>query len=241
MEKKQKGNRKAWFRGIKGFLKIFIRKPRFIYLGEKLKPGSLMLTNHEGATCPLLLELYFSQPFRFWGTYEMNSGLKKVYKYLSTTYFHQKKHIPSFLSKIIAFVACPFVNLFYKGFKLISTYSDARFKKTIKESVETLQNGESIIIFPEDSSHGYYEKLTKVFSGFVVLANVCLRKGQDLPICLSYYKKKERVYIIDKPVLFSELLKKSKDKYELGQLMCDRMNALSEIEVSKKKKNKEKN
>jgi len=225
-------NRKTWFRGLKCFLKLFVPKPKFVYLGESITKPSIILSNHVGASAPVKYELYFKENFRFWGTYEMNSGLKSVYKYLSTVYFHQKKHKGKFVSKLIAFFACPFANLFYKGLNLISTYKDHRFKNTIKESIKTIQNGQNLIIFPEDSSKGYFDNLTQFFAGFVVLAKMFYKKGIDLPIFVSYYRKKDKTFVIDKPINFSDLVKTRLNKYEIAKMLCNRANALATIDIN---------
>ncbi len=231
---KKKKNRKFWFRCFKGFLKIFIRKPKIIYLGEKISEPSLILSNHVGAKAPLNLELYFPKPFRFWGTYEMNSDLKSVYKYLSTIYFHQKKHMKKGLAKFVGFIVAPLLKMFYSGLRLISTYKDSRFRQTIKESWETIKNGENIIIFPEDSSQGYFDNITYYFKGFVVFADICYKKGVDLPIFVSYYRKKDKTYIIDKPVRYSELLAKGMENQEIANMMCNRTNELKNYKFNKK-------
>ena len=102
-EKKNKlkpGERRGWFKCVKAILRIFIKKPRFVFLGEEFQDRSLVLSNHVGASAPLTLETHFPKPFRFWGTYEMNSSLKEVYKYLSEVYFTQKKHWNKFGAKL---------------------------------------------------------------------------------------------------------------------------------------------
>ena len=91
--------------------------------------------------------MYFPKQFRFWGTHEMNEGIKEEFKYLSTIYFHQKKHLPKFLAFFIAIFASPVMAIFYKGINLISTYKDIRLLNTFKQSFKTLDNKESIIIF----------------------------------------------------------------------------------------------
>ena len=79
-EKKFRQKRGRCFGFWKGFLKIFIRKPKIVYLGKEIDRPSIILSNHVGKTAPLTLELYFETPFRYWGTYEMNGNLKSVYK-----------------------------------------------------------------------------------------------------------------------------------------------------------------
>ena len=83
MAKNKRNDRKLWFRCVKAVLKVFVRKPKFVFLGEQFRDQSIILCNHIGMSGPLANELYFPNNFRFLGTYEMNSGLKEVYKYLS--------------------------------------------------------------------------------------------------------------------------------------------------------------
>lgn len=229
MKTKAKKNRKFWFSCLKGFLKIFVRRPKFVYLGEQLKNPSIILSNHVGAKGPVKLELYLKTNFRFWGTYEMNSNLKSVYRYLSNIYFYKKKHMPKTLAKIIGFITCPFLKLFYSGLNLISTYPDVRFRKTLRESLQTINSSQNLIIFPEDSSNGYHDTLLSFYSGFVVFAEICLKQGLDLPIYVMYFKKKQNTFIVDKPIMYSYLAKTKLDKKEIAKLLCDKANSLSKI------------
>lgn len=230
-KKLEPGQRKGWFKVFKALLRLFIKKPRFVFLGEKFSDCCLVLSNHVGASAPLALECYFPKPFRFWGTYEMNSSLKEVYKYLSEIYFHQKKHWRLFWSKLFCLIAAPFAYLFYRGLTLISTYRDHRFRTTLKESVKTVEAGASLVIFPEDSSKGYFSTITGFFSGFVTLAHICCKKGYDLPIYLSYLRKSDNVYIVDKPIYCSELEASGLDKYEIAEMLRQRCNALGEMKI----------
>ena len=139
--------RKKWFKIFKGFLKVFIRKTEFIFLNEKLDGPYIILSNHSAASGPLGYEIHYQDPFRFWGTFEMNSGLKSTYNYLTNNYYTKKKHWNLHLARIFCLIAAPLCNLFYKGLNLISTYPDTRFRKTLKESINTLQSGTNLIIF----------------------------------------------------------------------------------------------
>lgn len=226
-------SRKFWFRCLKTFLKIFIRKPKFVYLGESIKQTSIIISNHVGAFGPLKTELYLDVPFRFWGTYEMNSNFKSVYRYLSYDYFHIRQHWNLFLSRLFCIIAAPLVKWFYSGLRLISTYPDSRFKTTIKKSMEVIENGESIVLFPEDSETGYFDNLKRYFAGFAVLAKTALKKGIDLPIYLAYLRRRDNTYVFDKPLLASKLLSSGKSKYEIAEELCNRANELGLMELEK--------
>lgn len=227
--KKFKQKRKVWFRALKGILKIFIRKPTFAYRGGKPTESSIILSNHEGASSPLALELYSDFPIRMWGTYEMNSGLKSVYKYLSTIYFHEKKHKNIHLARFISFFACPFVNLFYKGLKLISTYRDVRLYKTMTESIKTIKDDrDNIVIFPENSEKGYFKHLKSFYAGFVVLAHRLYKSGIDVPIYVAYYNTGTNEYVFDAPILFSELNSMFTSKSEMASYLLEKCNAIGD-------------
>lgn len=229
--KKFKQKRSGWFTVLKGVLKIWYRKPKFVFLGEKPDKNAIILSNHEGSYAPLEMEIWAQFPIRMWGTYEMNSGIKELYKYQSEIYFHQKKHWNLHLSRLFCLIAAPLTNLFYKGLRLISTYRDMRFLQTVKKSYEVIAQGENVVIFPEDSSKGYFKKLTEFYAGFTVFANHCLKKGIDTSIYVSYYKKKERAFVFSEPMLYSKLKETFKTREEIANYMLKRCNALSEYEV----------
>jgi len=228
--------RKWWFRILKKIMKIRYKQPTFTYLGEEITNGGVILSNHEGTDAPMSFEIYSNKPVRFWGSYEMNSGLIKMYKYQSKVYFHEKKHWNLFAARMFCLIASPLTNLFYKGLDLISTYPDSRFRNTIKESLEAINNGENIVIFPEKSDEGYKVTLDGFYGGFVLFAEVCAKKGIDLPIFVSYFNKHTKEYIIDKPVKFSELKAKYITKEEISKVLCDRCNELGQLTYKNKDK-----
>ena len=148
VKNKKAGKRKWYFKALKKVMKIRYKKPKFIYLGDEIKQGSVILSNHEGTDAPMAFEIYHDSKFRMWGASEMNSGLVSLYKYQTKVYYHEKKHWNIHAARAFCLLASPLTNLFYSGLNLISTYRDTRFIKTIKESYTTLTGGENIIIYP---------------------------------------------------------------------------------------------
>ena len=130
--------RSCWFRCLKSFMRLFIRKSKFKYLGEEIKGKAIVISNHVGTTGPFAFEFCSGLNFRFWGTYEMNSNIIQVYKYLSNIYYPEKKHWNVFCAKLFCLIAAPLAWLFYRGLRLISTYPDVRFRKTIRESLDAI-------------------------------------------------------------------------------------------------------
>lgn len=227
-----KKKRKWWFRLLKKMMKVRYKEPKFIFLGDKISSSSIILSNHEGTDAPMSLEIYADFPIHMWGAHEMNSGIVKMYKYQSRVYYHEKKGWNLHLARLFCLIASPLTNLFYKGLDLISTYKDMRFIKTIKESISALKEGDNIVIYPEDSKNGYLSELEGFYAGFVLLADFCMKENIDVPIYVSYYKKEEKVYIIDKPILYSTLCKQYGSKEDKAKALCDRCNELGKMDIA---------
>lgn len=234
--KKPKSKRK-WFLSIfKPILKLIIRKPKFVFLdgNNEIEQGSIILSNHVGKKGPLTAELYLKTPFRLWGTYEMNGSLKGVYQYLSYKYYHKKHHWNLFLARVACLIIAPLTYLFYRGLNLISTYDDVRFSATLSESIKTLREKHSLVIFPEDSSKGYFDTLTHYFPGFAVLGKFCLKRGLDPLVYNAYLKKQTKTYVFDKPIRMSELFEKYGTPEEIAKQMLDRANQLKDLPLENK-------
>lgn len=224
-------DRKKWFENLKKVIRLIIKKPSYVYLGEKIEKNSILLCNHEGLFSPVKTELYSDFPVRIWGTYEMNSGLKSVYIYLSEVFYHQKKKWNIHLARLFCLIAAPVVNLFYKGLRLIPTYRDIRFKNTLSTSIKVLQDEGNLMIFPEDSDDGYFEVLTKFNDGCVLFFEYCKKHNINSKVFVAYYKRKEDKFIVDKPITINELLDLNLSRTELAKKLCDRCNELRNVEI----------
>lgn len=225
----KRNKRKLYFRALKKIMKLRYKEPKFVYLGEEITGGALIISNHEGTDAPMSLEIYLDRPIRMWGASEMNSGLISLYKYQTKVYYHEKKHWNIHLARLFCLIASPLTNLFYSGLDLISTYRDARLVKTMRESVAAIKDGNNIVAFPERSDKGYLAELEGFHEGVVMLAEVCRMRGIDLPIFVTYFRKSDLTYIIDKPVLYSELAKDGMSRAEIAKTLCDRCNALGKM------------
>ena len=94
-------------------MKCRYKQPKFVYLGEEISTGGVILSNHEGTDAPMSLEIYCNKPLRMWGAHEMNSGLIKMYKYQTRVYYHEKKGWNLHLARLFCVIASPLTNLFY--------------------------------------------------------------------------------------------------------------------------------
>ena len=64
-------------------------------------------------------------------------------------------------------------------------------EKVSETATSVFGNGENIVIFPEDSTNGYLENLEGFYNGFILLCEMCYKKGIDVPVYVTYFRKKE--------------------------------------------------
>lgn len=226
MEKKP-----LWYRFYGRIVKFFMtRKTSIDFLGSPINGPSIVISNHEGAAGPLTWEYNLKTPKKFWSTHEMTEGVKPVFRYLAYYYFPEKKHFSKFFSRFIGFVGSPFVSLAFKGMAPIATHNSAmKLVSTLRASETALNDGNTLIIFPEDSSKGYFEKPKFFFSGFVVLGERMLAKGIDLPVYTAYFSKIKRKIIVDSPVMFSKLKERFGEREKVSENLRLRMNELADM------------
>ena len=228
--KKEKPIRKPFFNFFKFVSRIFIKKPKIVNLNETLENGSIFLCNHVGVTAPFTLEYYFPKDFHFWGTYEMTMNFKERWRYMAYKEFPNMRHNNKFMSLVKASCVAPFSGMFYKGLQLIPTYPDGRLKKSIETSMDYLNKGSNIIIFPEDISKGYFDVLKTYFSGFWLLAKQYHEKfKKDIKIYNMYFKKKCSTLIIDKAISVKELIAQKLSRHQIAEKFKDRANELATL------------
>lgn len=225
--------RKKWFLNLEKFIKLFIKSPEYIFLGEKPVPQSIILSNHEGTSAPLAVELHSGLPIRFWGAQAMNNNVKTAYRYQTEDYYHQRKHWNLHLARVFCLLATPLTRLFYIGLDLISTYKDMRFKGTLKKSIDALKQGHTLVIFPEKSEKGYLKELEGFLPGALMLFEFCVKHDLDVPVYVAYYKKDTKQYVFDAPVSVSKLLEPGLSRAELASRLCQRCNELGRMEFDK--------
>ena len=231
MAKNKNNIRSGRFEFYKSILRIGIRRSEFVYLGEKPTGAAIILSNHVGTSAPLAWELYEDIKYRFWGAAEMNGTLAELYGYHTKVYFHEKKHWNLWLARIYCLLASPLTYMFYRGINVISTYRDIRFRKTITDSIDTLKDDKAVIIFPEISDKGYLDELEGFHKGCIMMMKIALKQGVDVPVYSSYYRKRDRKYIVGAPVMLSELIAMGMSDDELADWLCARTNELGKLDL----------
>ncbi len=233
MSKRRELRRKrpgVFFRIYRGVIKLFKKEVKFYHVGSKEPEGTLILSNHEASKGPLAWELDYDKTIRMMGTEEMNSGFKRLYAYQTRVYYHQKHKWNLTLARLFCLIASPIVYCFYEGLQLISIRKGVGLKTTIQETHKALfEYNERVVIFPEDSSRGYFKEIEEFKQGFLLICEQAYKRGHDMTLAVAYVKPQQYTCLIDEPIRYSSLLEKYSTRDEIAEALRQRCNELGRL------------
>lgn len=224
---KMPSRRQPVFRIFKKLFSPIFKAKEVIRLTENIPEKAIVVSNHSAKKGPMALEFSYPAFNVKWGAHEMLEDYKSRYKYLRNVLYIQKLGKKKFPATVKAAFEAIFSVFLYKGMKFIPTYTDMRFINTLRYSTQVLDAGATVMIFPEDSSKGYFDELTYAFPGFVMLAEQYYKKtGEDVPVIPAYYYRKGSKVIIGKPLYVQELIKEGLSTDEITEKFKNEINSL---------------
>lgn len=218
-----------FFRFVLKTVRFFKRKHIIINENDSFENQAIFISNHSGISGPMNLLLYFPAYFVPWGAHPMVGKYRERYRYMYYVFYQKKLKYSKFKSFILASFLSIFSKMVYKGMRLIPTYEDIRLHHTFRLSMQHLDFGEPILIFPEDSNDGYLDVLDRYNPGFVALSEFYYKRRQiDLPIYPIYFHKKGKAIKIGKPYYIQELLAEGKSREEILIFFRDLANEMGQ-------------
>lgn len=206
------------FSFVKGILRLFYRKPKIVYLGGETEQPAIILSNHVSLKGPLMHELHFPVSTIKWGAGEMLGNYKTRFNYLRNVFYMQKRGFGKVRATLFAIFSATFSKFFYRGMNVVPTWHDARMFNTVNYSVDVLNEGGSVLIFPENSDEGYKDVLTEFHAGFVTLAECYYKKtGKDVPVHPVYYHRKKKIMAIGEPIYVQDYVKKGLNRAQIAE------------------------
>ncbi|MDR0856620.1 MAG: hypothetical protein LBM78_04350 [Clostridiales bacterium] len=202
-------------RFLRRIVRIFKRKPRIVDLnGNPVKAPYLMIGNHNGAGGAFSFRTFLKRHrFMCWGAHPMVEGFRSRWRYLYRIFYRQKLHYSKLRAFLTTLVFCPIAGLAYRFCGIIPVYYDMRISRTFQYSLQCLEEGVGVFVFPEDSTDGYKELPEQFLPGFLNLARFYERRtGKELPICTCFYQRIPKRIIVDTPVVLSALAALTEDE-----------------------------
>ena len=171
----------------------------------------VFLCNHGEMYGPVVSVCYLPVAVRSWSIDKVMGDVDEVTAYIYKYTFSQVKWLPPPLRHPVARLAARLLCWCLRQLESIPVYRDSpgRLMKTFRASVEALQAGDNLLIFPENPNaegedHGYEASgLGEFFSGFTMLAPLYWRRtGKRCRFLPMYANKQSRVIAIGTEIVW---------------------------------------
>lgn len=139
------------FRVVAGTIRIFYKKRTYLGLENLPEEPSLIISNHSKTHGPIANQLYFPTDKKIWCIGQMMNK-KEAREYMFEDFWSKKPKCIRWIYKVIAYIMAPLMAYLMSRADTIAVYKDSRIITTFKRTVEELNNGYHVIIFPENAT-----------------------------------------------------------------------------------------
>jgi len=236
-ERRIKNFKKSKFFGfVKGISRIFLRRSKLIYDGAELPEQAIFLTTHSVNPLLGILKNEISMPkevkFVTLGTHELCNPYFKRLMYGCNMHYRTQLGWGPVRAFLWSALVAVFLGPLYKMARVIPSYRDARSRKTMKEALRAMEQGYSVMLYPENIEHMYNSVYLEFLPGFVTLAKLFYKKtGKDVPVIPCYFSYQLNRFVIGSPVSAVGMLNAGRTKEEIAGVFKDEANGLFKTHI----------
>jgi 1-acyl-sn-glycerol-3-phosphate acyltransferase len=166
---------------------------------ENVKRGqpAVFISNHLRSYAPIVLAISLPLPFRPWVHAHVVSP-ELCRDYLEIDFVRGELRLRPPWSRMLAALIAPLCVALMRAISAIPVYKGTRrIRETFRISLETLQQGENILIFPESKIHSFSEQIHDFQTGFAELDRLYRQHtGQPLrfhPVFVDSLRREIRI------------------------------------------------
>ena len=181
--------KQTFSRGLFRIIKWIVRLcyPKMKVEGTEYLPEEpvIVVANHCQMNGPIACELYFPGDRYTWCAGQM-MHLKETPAYAYQDFWSYKPKAVRWFYKLISYLIAPLSVCVFNNARTIGVYRDARIISTFKNTVAKLQQGSTVVIFPEHYAP-YNHILNDFQDKFVDIAKLYYKKtGRELAFVPMY-------------------------------------------------------
>lgn len=208
------------YRIIKWLIWLFYPKIRVEGVENLPEEPCLVVANHSQLHGPIACELYFPGNRYTWCAGQM-MNLKEVPAYAFADFWSGKPKWQHPFWKMLSYLIAPLSVCIFNNANTIGVYRDSRIISTFKNTVKTLQNGDSVVVFPE--CYEPYSNICNSFQeNFVEIAKLYYKRtGKALQFVPMYIAPNLKTMYIEKPVTFSPDTPIGEEKHRICQYLME--------------------
>ena len=207
---------------------VWLIYPKITVEGAENLPDEpcIVVGNHAKTNGPVSVELYFPVERYTWCTGEM-MHLKEVPDYTYRDFWSKKPKSIRWLYRIASYLIAPLSACVFNNANCIGVYHDLRIMETFKETVQTLQNGASVVIFPEHEVP--HNSIVCAFQDrFIDVARMYYKKtGREISFVPLYVAPRLHKLCLGAPVRFHAAAPLEQERARICEAMMDGVTELA--------------
>ncbi|MBQ4630022.1 MAG: hypothetical protein IJB70_03445 [Clostridia bacterium] len=214
------------FRFLKAVIKPFYPKYELMGLENIPDEPCIIVANHTQMYSPIVCELYLPDNFVTWCAGEMTK-LKEVPAYAFKDFWSQKKPSVRWLFKIASYLIAPLSVLVFNNARTIPVFRDNRIITTFKLSLSAVQDGKSLVIFPEhDEAHNNI--VARFSTKFTDIARMHFKNsGKRLSFVPTYVAPNLKKMYFGNPIVYDETNEKNKERNRICDYLMDEITKIA--------------
>ena len=211
---------------IKGLVRLFYPKTT-VAGGERLpEEPCVIVGNHTQMNGPIVSELYLPGPHFTWCAGEM-MDLREVPAYAYRDFWSQKPRWIRWFYRLASFGIAPLSVCVFNNANTVPVYHDTRIVATIRESLEKLKSGASLVIFPEHDAP-YNNILCDFQDRFIDLAKYYYKQtGKALAFVPMYVCPAHKTAYLGEPVRFRPDAPLAEERRRIRDYLMDEITSMA--------------
>lgn len=189
------------YRVIKWLVWLFYPKTNIEGTEHLPHEPAVIVGNHAQMHGPIACELYFPGHRYTWCAGEMMHW-KEVPAYAFRDFWSEKPISVRWFYRILSYVITPLSVCVFNNADTIGVYRDSRLLTTLRDTLSRLQEGASVVIFPEHETP-YNHILCEFQDSFIDIARTYYKKtGKRLPFVPLYIAPALKCMYLGTPVYY---------------------------------------
>ena len=223
-----------FYRFLRFLVSLFYHKPESTGTEHISPEPCIFVGNHTQMNGPIVATLYMPEPCYIWCAGEMMHK-EEVADYAYRDFWSQKPKWIQWYYHLAAHAITPLAVNIFNHAPTIPVYHDARLVTTFRQTMQRLDEGNSIVIFPEKDEH-YNHILYEFQDKFVDVARSYYKhSGRAVEFVPMYIAPKLHQTVFGKPIRFDPENNKADERERicnyLKQEITDMAEALPEHTV----------
>lgn len=225
--KKKKGFSYACYRVIRFFVWLFYPKMSVLGTENLSDEACIVVGNHTQMNGPICGEIYFPGKRKIWCAHQMMS-VKEVPAYAYQDFWSGKPKSVRWFYKLLSYIIAPVSACVFTNANTIPVFRDNRLVTTFKQTVSALEDGASVIVFPE--CYEPHNHIVYTFQDrFIDVAKLYYKRtGKAISFVPLYIAPALKKLYVGKPVRFNPEVPMEEQRKQIAEYLMD---AITEMAV----------